>query len=369
MCSVQEYSLFKCNIGGILSVMEENGTKVFDASYDAWGKQTVTLNSIGLHRGYTGHEMLSEFDIINMNGRLYDPVLGRFFSPDNYVQMPDNSQNFNRYSYCLNNPLKYTDPSGEFWNLIIGAAIGGIFNWASHGFQLNAKGLGYFATGAVAGAVGAGVASGVNVAMAGGNFWTGAAGLAKGIASTGFLAGAASGTSAGFAGGFISGAGNSWVGGSSFGKGLLAGLGSGSIGALEGGIAGGLIGGFDALDKGTSFWTGKKTYSKPLGRPSKEPRQPEYYDNMAQAIRDRNEVECSFGTGKRIYRADNIRAKLPNTAECWTEMCYFAENVMKFLRNFVFVFLRKSTSGFILSSWGRNYKLKYYSLYTPLLIQ
>ena len=38
--------------------------KVFDASYDAWGRQTVTLNTIGLHRGYTGHEMLNEFDII-----------------------------------------------------------------------------------------------------------------------------------------------------------------------------------------------------------------------------------------------------------------------------------------------------------------
>lgn len=230
--------------------------RVFDATYDAWGRQTVTLNTIGLHRGYTGHEMMGEFGLINMNGRVYDPTLGRFLSPDNYVQAPDNSQSFNRYSYCLNNPLKYTDPSGEFWNLIIGAAIGGIFNWASHGFQLNAKGLGYFATGAVAGAVGAGLASGVNVAMAGGNFWTGAAGLAKGIASTGFLAGAASGASAGFAGGFISGAGNSWVGGSSFGKGLLAGLGSGGLGTLEGGIAGGLIGGLDALDKGTSFWTG-----------------------------------------------------------------------------------------------------------------
>ncbi len=48
-----------------------------------------------------------------MNGRLYDPLLARFFSPDNYVQQPTNSQNFNRYSYCLNNPLKYTDPSGE----------------------------------------------------------------------------------------------------------------------------------------------------------------------------------------------------------------------------------------------------------------
>ena len=253
---VKTYLAFTDNLGSILSVMDENGTQVFDASYDAWGRQTVTLNTIGLHRGYTGHEMLMEFDIINMNGRLYDPILGRFFSPDNYVQMPDNSQNFNRYSYCLNNPLKYTDPSGDFWNLIIGAAIGGVFNWASHGFQLNAKGLGYFATGAVAGAVGAGLASGVNVAMAGGNFWTGAAGLAKGIASTGFLAGAASGASAGFAGGFIYGAGNSWVDGHSFGKGLLAGLESGGIGVLEGGIAGGLLGGLDALDKGTNFWTG-----------------------------------------------------------------------------------------------------------------
>lgn len=43
MCSVQEYFLFEYNIGGILSVMDENGTKVFDASYDAWGKQTVTI--------------------------------------------------------------------------------------------------------------------------------------------------------------------------------------------------------------------------------------------------------------------------------------------------------------------------------------
>ena len=87
------------NLERLLSVVDENGTKVFDASYDAWGKQTVTLNTIGLHRGYTGHEMLSEFDIINMNqrsrsrsgesnGRLYDPVLGRFFSPDNYLLLP-----------------------------------------------------------------------------------------------------------------------------------------------------------------------------------------------------------------------------------------------------------------------------------------
>jgi RHS repeat-associated protein len=107
------YQAFTDNLGSVLSILNEEGEKVFDAEYDAWGNQTISKNEIGFQRGYTGHEMLNEFGIINMNGRLYDPVLGRFFSPDNYVQAPGNSQNFNRYSYCLNNPLKYTDPSGE----------------------------------------------------------------------------------------------------------------------------------------------------------------------------------------------------------------------------------------------------------------
>ena len=107
------YLTFTDNLGSILAVMDKKGEKVFEASYDAWGKQTIKLNKIGLQRGYTEHEMLNDFDIINMNGRLYDPVLGRFLSPDNFVQMPDNAQRYNRYSYCLNNPLKRTDPSGE----------------------------------------------------------------------------------------------------------------------------------------------------------------------------------------------------------------------------------------------------------------
>ncbi|WP_314263167.1 RHS repeat-associated core domain-containing protein [Hoylesella nanceiensis] len=64
-----------------------------------------------------GHEMLNEFNLINMNGRVYDPVLGRFLSPDKYVQEGDNSQNYNSYSYCLNNPLKYVDPSGDVFVL------------------------------------------------------------------------------------------------------------------------------------------------------------------------------------------------------------------------------------------------------------
>ena len=74
------------------------------------------------------------------------------------------------------------------------------------------------------------------------------------------------------------------------------------------------------------------SYCKPLGRPPKDPPSDEMKSRMAKAIGERNEIECSFGTGKRIYRANDIRAKLPDTARCWTGMCYFVKNVMKFLR-------------------------------------
>jgi RHS repeat-associated protein len=70
-------------------------------------------SSFRFSRGFTGHEHYADLKIINMNGRLYDPVIARFFSPDNFVQAPGFTQSYNRYSYCLNNPLQYTDPSGE----------------------------------------------------------------------------------------------------------------------------------------------------------------------------------------------------------------------------------------------------------------
>ena len=63
-----------------------------------------------------------------MNGRLYDPALHRFLQPDNYVQDPFNTQNFNRYGYCLNNPLVYVDENGEFlWAAVIIGAIFGAY--------------------------------------------------------------------------------------------------------------------------------------------------------------------------------------------------------------------------------------------------
>jgi RHS repeat-associated protein len=95
--------------------------------YDAWGTRTLVSGTNITTRGFTGHEHLDDyFGLINMNARLYDPALGRFISLDPYVQIPDFTQSFNRYSYVLNNPLVYTDPSGEFF--IIDSWLIGLFS-------------------------------------------------------------------------------------------------------------------------------------------------------------------------------------------------------------------------------------------------
>ena len=112
-----------------------------------------------LARGYTGHEHLDLFGLINMNGRLYDPIIARFLSPDPFVQAPTFTQSFNRYSYCFNNPLSYIDPTGEiawFVPIIIGAAIWGTGNLVTNAIAGNVNhigdGLKFFFQGAIVGA-------------------------------------------------------------------------------------------------------------------------------------------------------------------------------------------------------------------------
>jgi len=118
------YCLIKDHLGSIVKIVDNTGATVFAANYDVWGNRTVTNNTFAFHRGFTGHEHLPEFNLINMNGRVYDPILGRFLSPDPFVQAPFDTQNFNRYSYALNNPLKYTDPDGEAFYFFIMPYVG-----------------------------------------------------------------------------------------------------------------------------------------------------------------------------------------------------------------------------------------------------
>src|SRR5262249_12411520 len=74
-----------------------------------------TLTGISSTRGFTGHEMLDELQLVHMNGRIYSPLFGKFLSPDPIIQAPENLQSYNRFSYVLNNPLAFTDPTGFSW--------------------------------------------------------------------------------------------------------------------------------------------------------------------------------------------------------------------------------------------------------------
>jgi RHS repeat-associated protein len=125
--TITYYNLLRDYLGSIMQVVNATtNTQVVEYSYDTWGRMRdpITWENyppgsepvlIIAGRGFTGHEHLPWFNLINMNGRVYDPLTGSFLSPDPEVQAPDNTQSFNRYTYCLNNPLKYSDPSGYTW--------------------------------------------------------------------------------------------------------------------------------------------------------------------------------------------------------------------------------------------------------------
>jgi RHS repeat-associated protein len=106
-----------------------SGNKTGRYSEDAWGQRRNPLTWSGVPtagtddggfdsltpRGFTGHEMLDDLGLVHMNGRIYDPLLGRFLSADVMVQSPGDLQAYNRYSYVKNNPLTLIDPSGFSW--------------------------------------------------------------------------------------------------------------------------------------------------------------------------------------------------------------------------------------------------------------
>ena len=110
------------HLGSIVLVTDEDGDVEGDRySFDPFGRRrngddwTDTLTNLAnpdTTMGYTGHESLDDVDIVHMNGRIYDPFLGRVLSADPFVPAPHDMQSFNRYSYVRNNPLARVDPSG-----------------------------------------------------------------------------------------------------------------------------------------------------------------------------------------------------------------------------------------------------------------
>jgi RHS repeat-associated protein len=115
----------KDHLGSVTGEVDRASGTVQRLGFDAWGKRRLAngadgtpanLGQLSSQRGFTGHEMLDEVGLVHMNGRIYDPIAGRFVSADPVIQSPYDLQNYNRYAYVLNNPLSLTDPSGfSFW--------------------------------------------------------------------------------------------------------------------------------------------------------------------------------------------------------------------------------------------------------------
>jgi RHS repeat-associated protein len=120
------------HLGSIDVITNSAGAIVERSSYTAYGEQVEgvqwndgllsQLNFNTTRRGYTEHELLADVGIIHMNGRVYDPELGRFLSADTHIQFPHDAQSYNRYSYVMNNPLSATDPSGYFLARLMASA-------------------------------------------------------------------------------------------------------------------------------------------------------------------------------------------------------------------------------------------------------
>jgi RHS repeat-associated protein len=212
-------------------------------AYDPWGERAHVAtaspyrqadsdpfhrSATDYDRGYTGHEMLDDSGLIHMNGRLYDAELGRMLSPDPYVQVPEYSQNFNRYSYVLNNPLNKTDPTGyswlskafhkigswlkENWRSVVSIALGAVLMFTGIGGTIFAAlysgitgssivGMSMSAFYAGMGAVTGSIMGAVNAALSGGSFGDvlrgAAVGAVQGAISSGPLHAMESATSLG----------------------------------------------------------------------------------------------------------------------------------------------------------------------------
>ena len=100
------------HLGGVNILSNEVGISVQVIEYDPWGRVSREEGSGDSIRRFTGQQLDSDSGLYYYGGRYYGAELGRFISPDPFVQDPDSSQNLNRYSYVINNPQYYIDPTG-----------------------------------------------------------------------------------------------------------------------------------------------------------------------------------------------------------------------------------------------------------------
>ena len=105
----------------MILITSQTGATLEKMAYDAWDERRAvdgtnstpdTVDGKIDNKGYTGHEMLDQLDLVHMNRRIYDPLTARLVSADVLVSDSANGQNYSRYSYVLNNPTNLIDPTG-----------------------------------------------------------------------------------------------------------------------------------------------------------------------------------------------------------------------------------------------------------------
>lgn len=116
------------HLGSLIAITDSVGNIKQRLSFDAWGKRRALNASYKIDllsfsknyttRGFTNHEHIDTVGLIHMNGRVFDPTISRFVSADPFIQAPNNLQSYSRYSYVMNNPLAYTDPTGYRWKYL-----------------------------------------------------------------------------------------------------------------------------------------------------------------------------------------------------------------------------------------------------------
>jgi RHS repeat-associated protein len=116
------------HLGSVAVVTDSTGTVLSNGRlfYDPWGKMKLAGGGNDTNcalpqvpsgspstRGFTGQEQMPNICVDNFNARVYNPLLGRFLSPDSVIPDTYAPQSLNRYTYVDNMPLSLTDPSGH----------------------------------------------------------------------------------------------------------------------------------------------------------------------------------------------------------------------------------------------------------------
>ena len=152
--------------GDVISVESSDGTPVASYCYGAWGKilsssgDLAELNPLR-YRGYVYDQ---ETGFYYVESRYYDPAIRRFINADSTPSTGQDVSGTNMYAYCGNNPVSRVDDGGEFWNYVIGAAVGGVVAAVTHAVTSeNANWKSIFIAGVAGATSGAIAASGLGM--------------------------------------------------------------------------------------------------------------------------------------------------------------------------------------------------------------